>query len=329
MHSITQRTTTPAAPARDVVLDGLLDAELDFDPVARQGFINHLAMGLVAARRLGAGDEELAQSYRDTTSGSFLVPRERPDGLEPLTEEVRRRGARVVAAEHLTDLVAAPGSQFFHAVIRLELALDADHPGQVANALQNWSAHLRPLGRVPEPTGSRTFVEVLDALDHLARKGTVDATDLHALAASPAFRDTIDSLDVADDLDVLDQVAAAAAAAHARASNFTTLHLVTGTRAVRAMSQLTTPVTRRELTVRTAQAVAATWLSAGSPELADGEMAAAMRDAAPDDWADIGRLAVRSGDPHVVKLVYASCLEHDTTGDPIYRWLAAHQVGRV
>ena len=43
----------------DAALARLLDDELDYRPGARGGFISHLAMSLVAARRLGATAEEL------------------------------------------------------------------------------------------------------------------------------------------------------------------------------------------------------------------------------------------------------------------------------
>lgn len=314
-----------AAAEHDPVLDRLLDAELSFDPVARRGFINHTAMALVAARRLGAGDQDLERWFRDDASGDFLVPRGRPDWLAPETDDVRRRGARVVVAEQLPALVAAPGSQFFHAVIRLELALDADHPGQVANALHNWAEHDTPLGPAPAPAGDRRFAEVLDVLRAERLAGRLPEADASALATNDVFRSSFDTL--ADHPDLLDDVAATVAAIHTSADDFGTLHLVTGTRAARAVADLADEPTRRELARRTAQAVALLWASFGAPEPAGTTVLERRRAQAPSSWATTCRRAIDTGDHHVVKLVYAARLEHAATGDPLYRWLAARQAG--
>jgi hypothetical protein len=327
-------TTTPipsavdgSAPAaeHDPVLDRLLDAELSFDPIARRGFINHTAMALVAARRLGAGDEDLERWFRDDASGDFLVPRARPDWLAPETDDVRRRGARVVTAERLPALVAAPGSQFFHAVIRLELALDADHPGQVANALHNWADHDTPLGPAPAPAGERRFAEVLDVLRAQRLAGRLPEAAAGVLATHDVFRSTFDTL--AEGPDLLDDVAATVAAIHTSADDFGTLHLVTGTRAARAVADLVDDPTRRELARRTAQAVALLWATFGAPAPAGQAVLDRRREQAPSSWATTCRRAIDTGDHHVVKLVYAARLEQELTGDPLYSWLAARQAG--
>jgi hypothetical protein len=312
---------------RDAVLDELLDDELGFDPLAsRNGFISHLAMSLVAARRLGADDHDLRTMFREQTSGDFLVRRARPDWWDADTAEVARVGPAAAAAAALPGLVDAPGSQFFHAVIRLELAVDADHAGQVANAVRNWSEHRRPLGDEPSPSGDRMLEEILAELADARDAGDLDPSDQHEMAASTAFGSIVDDLD--PDVDAtLEQLARVAAAAHAGAANFATLHLVTGVRAIRAMAALTDGATRTSLARRGAQAVAATWLGVGGPGLADPAELDARRADAPTDWADIARRAVRNRDPHVVKLVYACRLEHDATGDPLYLWMAGRQVG--
>lgn len=313
------------AAEHDPVLDRLLDAELSFDPVARRGFINHTAMALVAARRLGAGDDDLERWFRDDASGDFLVPRERPDWLARETDDVRRRGARLVAAEQLPALIAAPGSQFFHAVIRLELALDADHPGQVANALHNWAEHDTPLGPAPTPAGDRRFAEVLDVLRAERLAGRLPETAAGGLATHDVFRSTFDTL--AERPELLEEVAATVAAIHTSANDFGTLHLATGTRAVQAVADLVDEPTRRELARRTAQAVALLWATFGAPEPAGPAELERRREQAPSSWATTCRRAIDTGDHHVVKLVYAARLEQEATGDNLYRWLAARQAG--
>jgi hypothetical protein len=317
---------TSDAHDHDPVLERLLDAELDYDPVARRGFINHTAMALVAARRLGAGDSDLERWFRDDTTGDFLVPRARPDWLGPLSDEVRERGADVVTAERLPQLVGAPGSQLFHAVIRLELALDAGHPGQVANALRNWADHDDPLGPAPDARRDRDVASVLAALREERVAGRLPELGAHELAQHPLVGELLDTLAVHDHL--LDELAASVAAIHADAGDFGTLHLVTGTRAVRAVADRLDDEARRELAVRAVQAVALLWLTFGAPAPADAEQLDRRR-AVPTDWATTSRRAIDTGDHHVVKLVYAARLEHATTGDPLYGWLAAREAGAL
>ena len=324
----TDSATTYAVP--DPVLDDLLDQELVYDPVARRGFINHTSMALVAARRLGATDDELVSWFRDDTSSGFLVERERPEWFVPEAAVVAARGRADATAAALPRLVGAPGSQFLHAVIRLELALDAGHDAQVANALHNWAEHSRPLtDRAPLPSGARTYAEVLAALSDLATSPAAadrfrDAST-HDLAADAEVRAVLSSLH--DSPALLDEIAAAVAAVHLADDSFGSLHLVTGTRAIRAVGRLADDDTAHELRHRAAEAIAALWLSFGAPRPADDATLDRVRRRVVQDWDTIGRAAIASGDAHVVKLVYAARLEEATTGDPLYRALAARQAG--
>ncbi len=325
----TRSAATPHA-APDPVLHDLLDQELAYDPVARRGFINHTSMALVAARRLGATDDELVSWFRADASSGFLIEGERREWLVPESAGVAARGRADAVTAALPGLVGAPGSQFLHAVIRLELALDAGHDAQVANALHNWAEHSRPLSdEAPRPSGTRTYAEVLSTLTDLA--GTRDGAQrfrdagTHDLAADAEVRAALSSLHDASDL--LDEVAAAVAAVHLADDSFGSLHLVTGTRAIRAVGALADDDTARQLRHRTAEAITALWLSFGAPRPADDATLDRARHAPVADWSAIGRAAIASGDAHVVKLVYAARLEETATGDPLYRVLAERQAG--
>lgn len=304
----TSTRTDPRVPVRNATLDRLLDAELDWSPLARNGFISHLAMGLIAAARLGASDHELVEMFDAGTAGDFLVPRDRPAELPGLTDEVTRRGTDAVVAERLPALIGNPGSQFFHAAIRLDLALDADHPGQVANALLNWSADAEAPADGPDGRGDASFAAMM------ARVADGDLGALHDLRA---------------DDDLLDQIAAWVAAVHSDPHDFGTLHYVTGTRAARAAAPLLDGADRRELGLRTAQALVLLTHRFGTRlPAAPDELDARRRSAVPG-WDELGRAALATGDPHVIKLTYACRLEEATTGDTLLRWVAARQNGAV
>ncbi len=318
-------TTAPLLRPTDHTLAALLDDELDLDPVARGDFINHLAMSLVAVRRLGGSDDELQAWYDVQTSGDFLVRRERPEWLVPETEQVWSRGIATVVSEQLPGLIGSPGSQFFHAAIRLEHAVDAGHSGQVAHALHNWADHDHPLPSPPSGRGDASFRDVLRAL----ASASGGAQDLprrsHDLAAAPWFVASMERLRVHDGL--LDEVSEAAIASHDEPRHFGTLHLVTGSRAAQALAPLLEPADRRELALRQAQAVAVTYVSMGAPPLAERRDDAVATPGDPTVWEPLGRCAIDSQDPHVAKLVYACRLEEVRTGNVRYREVATRQVG--
>ena len=312
-------------PAAAASLARLLDAELDYRPGARSGFISHLAMSLVAAARLGATADELQRWYDAQTRGDFLIPRTRPDTLAADVERIEDQGIEAEVRRRLPAVIVAPESQFFHAPIRLELAIDAGHAGQVANALENWEAHHTPLPERPDGDGDRRITEVVRRV--LGRPSAASAADLdvHGVAAEPWFTAEMARLQVDDQ--TLDELAALAAASHTAPRHFGTLHLVTGMRSLRALASYLEPADHRELSLRAAQAVAAAMLSFGV-SLPSDEQTSDRRAGAPTDWSGIARAALDSGDPHVVKLVYATMLEEQVTGDPLYRAIAASQVGR-
>ena len=306
-------------------LDRLLDDELDYRPGARSGFISHLAMSLVAASRLGASAEELQRWYDDQTSGDFLIARTRPASLDEPIERIGRDGIEAEVRRRLPAVIVAPESQFFHAPIRLELAIDAGHAGQVANALENWEAHDTPLPERPDGEGDLSVTEVVRRVLAHPSAGPASSLDVHGVAAQAWFVGEMAALRV--DERTLGSLAAIAAASHVEPRHFGTLHLVTGTRALRALTPYLGRDDQRELALRASQALAAAMVSFAAA-LPPDEETSARRASAPADWQGLARAALDSADPHVVKLVYASMLEEQATGDPLYRAVAATQVGR-
>lgn len=315
--------------SRQATLNRLLDAELDYSPRATGYFISHLAMALVAAHRLGADDEDLEGWYRAQTSDGYLVSRERPEWLGPDTARIEERGIEATVSEQLPALVGSASAQFFHAIIRLDLAVDAAHPGQVANALCNWGDVNTPIAPAPTGMGSASFAEVLSLLAADAEQFTGAGMDLGRVAATPGFTRAVDRMRVHDGL--LDEVAAAVIAHHTEPRDFGTLHLVTGTRAARALVGLLDGRSADELALRMAQAVAAALTGsgrlAGSTDRSDDAAGRHEHGPAVTGWDQISGLAIASGDAHTAKLVYACRLEEHATGDPIYRTVAARQVG--
>jgi len=303
----TGRSAIHASGDPAATLSRLLDAELNWGPIASGGYISHLAMGLVAAERLGASAEQLERHFHVTTSGSFLIPRERPQEVIELSTEIERRGIDAVVTERLPSMVGHPGAQFLHAAIRLDLAIDSQHPGQVANALINWSDDAVP----PEPD--------------LAGHGDASFAEVMALVANGDRDHALDHLHGSDDL--LDQISDWVTAVHDDPGDFGTLHYVPGTRAVRAVVGYLDDENRRTIERRLAQALVGFTDRFGFASPAGIDELDRRRATPVPDWDELGSLAVRSQDPHIIKLTYACRLEHERDGDPLHQWVAARQTG--
>jgi hypothetical protein len=317
----------PAVEPVDDRLSDLLEAEVAYDPVARGGYINHTAMALVAAWRLGADADQLDGWYRADVDSGFIRLRPEPEGLAEVRDEVLRRGTEAAVHHAGPALVHSPASQFFHAPIRLEYALDAGHTSQVANALHNWRFHGRALADLPDGGGGRPFADV--ARDVAAADGwrTVHRGDLDEVARAGWFTDLLGGADLASPT-LLDEVAAVAAAAHVAGGDIGSLHLVTGTRAARAIAPLLDADDARTLAARTAQAVAA-GLDPGAAPLPEAHELDALRHRPVPSWDAIAEAALASGDPHGAKLAYTCRREQEATGDALYAWLAARRCGLV
>jgi hypothetical protein len=327
--AVDRAPTTALEAHRDEALDRLLDDALGFDPVARGGFINHLPMSLVAARRLGADDATLQDWFDRQTRGDFLVPRDRPDGLDEAARRIDARGIAEEVRERLPAVVHDPFSQFFHAPIRVELAVNAAHAGQVADALRNWEAHVTPEHELgAHPGGEEGDLDFATVMGRVASRPEARAPHLPPapeVAASRWFRAELERLRLHDQL--LDEVEAFTLSTHARPRDFGTLHLVTGTRAARSLIGLLDANAADRLSWATARAVASAYLAFGSPAVADDDEWARRQERTIADWGVIGRRAVASRDPHVAKLVYACLLGSTRTGDVRYRIVAGRQVG--
>jgi hypothetical protein len=225
-------------------------------------------------------------------------------------------------------VAASPLSQFFHGPIRLEYALDAIHAGQVANALHNWQENPSELPDPSLPVDGEPRRRLLDVSRELVEGAPGRPSgrgSFRHTAESDWFRDVSGQVDLASP-NLLDELADVALRAHVAGDNFTTLHQVTGMRAVRVISAWLAPTDSARLAEAAAQALLLT-LGELHASLPDDQYLDHLRHEPAPGWADIAEAARASGDHHVVKLAYTARREEQATGDPAYRWLAARQSG--
>lgn len=322
---MTTETTTPRTSTRaSATLSGLLDDELAFSPSFRRHYSSHLAMQLVALHRLGAPPATLHSAFAAHANGD-PEPRTDWDALTERRHEVAGDGIAATVRARTPALVDAPGSQLFHPVIRLAYALDVGHEGQVAAALLDWETrrHVLP---VPTPSpGDRRLADIAAELAAHPTGTWHHSFDLDGIALRPEMRDALAG--VALDEHTLDDVSAFAIAAHTVADDFITLHLVTGARAIRVVSEWLSDDVAAHLAAHALPVMAVAYAAVGAPPLLGQTELDALRLGRLPSRERIAERAIGDGDPHVIKLADVALAEEERTSDPLYRVAAGRIVG--
>lgn len=317
------------------VLPALLDQGAAFDAEYGDGLSDHRPMALVALQRLGADAERLQAFARRYEQAMGLRPARAPAAWpsgEAWTGRLGDRGAWPAyrdlfrqwlqhegVAELLEQVLPAlmPGcaAAAFHGPIRLAYGLQAGHAGEVADGLAHWACFHQPLGALG-PMGDA--VDPLPLLRRL-RAGTstagLIAGRIADAARGGAVNRVIGRLQV--DAGTSERLARAAALAYAETGNFTALHLVTATHAMRVIAAQVD-----------ADAALPAWRWFWQA-WAHGVVAArlARKPAVPLlEWEQILPRAMASDDEHVVKLVDSAREEERAWGGDDWRRAASRAV---
>lgn len=317
-----------ATPSR--ALHHLLDESLRYPPEYGDHLSSHLPMALAALDGLGADEARLREFFAFYVR-RFDVPSDPPPLQSRFAAALAREGRDVVLREALPQLMRGVGAAAFHGVIRTAHAVESGHEGELAAALDYWTAQW---SRLPSPAAVAPDIDGvadwLDALDHRLLQADPDWLDTASTARlisdrmlqathTTAYRETVGRLRLAgrDPGALLHGLALSAAARHAATRHFTVLHMATGARAVRVL---------------------APWLPSGAEVLAPLFHAVAAASLASDTasaaprvpavrtdlgWPQVCALARTSDDDHVIKLVHAMAVQHAADPHPV--WLSAAQ----
>lgn len=333
----------PDSTQRGALLQELLDTACRAGPEYGPGYASHLPMALQALHDLGADDARLRGLLAQ------WLPRFAPLGElpppEPLADWPAQRGAmpayRALQARFLaalagqgTDAVLRESLPFlqtgvaaaaFHGMIRTAHAVEAGHAGELASALAYWACRWMPLPR-GEGTGAHldfpTWQARLQPEAGVTRApGQMISDSIAQVVRGPAFQALAGRLPGSPA--TLARMSALAAAGYAHSGDFTLLHLLTASRALRVLLPwYADPDDAIGLLV---DAFAAAWLASG----VEASSSASAADSAP--WADIVARALCSDDEHVIKLVHAARAEAAVHPyEPIYRsaaWRAVRPAG--
>jgi hypothetical protein len=324
-------------------LRSLLTENRTRDPEFGNGLSNHQSMALSALAALGADDEALATFARN------YAARLRPlrDAAPLVSEDFRAsigsrtalvgliqyfetalgtRGRSAVLGETLPALLPGLSGAAFHGLIRTAYALGAEDDAELAHALSYFVTVAGPLRPLPaaRPDASATARDLFEraATDTALKKGfsgklIVDA--MRSAADQPGVDDLVAALRVAPD--TLDDLAGAALALYVGSLDFTALHAVTSTHALRVVLPHL-PERDREPALRIHfQALLVAALTLRPPQ------SVPVAGPTPPDWPVLVARALASTDDHDVKFVF-TCREEARLRTPdAYRAAAALRLG--
>lgn len=329
---------------RDTTLRELLAQNRTKHPRYRGGLANHLSMVLCSQHALGASAarmRDFAQRY-----GAMLDPMPQTGpAVDPKTwrtaighddalsgfvkhfeSDLRERGRDVVVREALDALAPTSCSAAFHCLIRTAFGVRFDDDAEIAHGLAYWAVTAESLGelkpaerRERDPKALLERVRADAALSQARMTGGSISGRMQQAAQLEGFAGVANAIEI--DAETLDRIARAMLELYASTGNFTALHAVTGTHALRVLLPFANDP--EGLLRHHWQALVAAFIGIGAPrakELAAGSAPA---------WETIATPATASNDDHVAKLVFACHEEQAFRSGELYRFAAALRVGLV
>jgi hypothetical protein len=335
------------------ILANLLTESEAYDPEYGGGLCNHLPLALTALDQMGATPAQLNDYRRTHVSWLEKLPERAaaPDrewpfrkadhaGFIDLQADFRQRIARAgweaVLRTTLPDLAPGLSAAAFHGLIRTAMGVTSKHDGEIAAGLAYWAAHWQRLGvALGAPSESAPSADPLLLLERVRNDprfafdpkqapGLIDDAML-AVGGLAGFGEVIDWLDV--ELCGIAGIARAGGVLYAATGDFTALHTVTATQAV--MVLLPYVEEPKVLLPWLWQGLAAAYIAIGRPALPDADTIANWRATETPAWAELMRSALAQDDEHAVKLCYSAVTLGRLTGDRLFRWLAAREVGAL
>jgi hypothetical protein len=326
-----------AAPARRATLRELLAENRARDPEFGGGLSNHQSMALGALAKLGADDARLAgfadeyasrlRPLRDAAplvSDDFRASIGSPPALVGLVHrfeaDLAARGRRALLAEVLPALMPGVSGGAFHGLIRTAYALDAEEDAELAHALAYFVTVAEPLRELPAPRAAASLGPTASfaraEADPRLKRGfhgvrIVDA--LRPAAEQPLIDDVVADLHLGET--TLDELASFALDVYMRTLDFTAIHMVTSTHAIRLLlPYLPEPDVALRYQFQ-ALLVASLTIAASQNVPRPGPTL--------PSWSALTARALDSKDDHDVKLVFTCREEASVRAPDAYRAAAA------
>jgi hypothetical protein len=326
-----------------MILEKLFEENRRYSPIFGRGFSNHVSMGLIALKRMGADDERLKEFVH--SSMGMLEPISEPaveitgknfeeymgkiwafpsylDYYKKLHAKKSRESATNILTAHLPKLMPGLAGGAFHPLIRLAYSVEQEDEDEIIFSLAYFAASKGRLGNLPE-TGGKEFdpYAVLNAIRNNAEMRLEDKSgliyaSLKKAANLPAFASTVAGMNM--DESHLPRIAGTALAIYLSRENIATLHAVTGTHAFRLLLPYMEDIKTAVLALW--QAVCAVYVAVDAPILKEPQ----AKELPP--WDEIKMKSIPCHDVHTIKLVY-SCFEEDRLyNNYCYKIAALHRL---
>lgn len=331
-------SATTQGDERSAVLRELLAFNRTKHPRYRGGLANHLPMALCSQYSLGASSARLKEFA--TSYGAMLDPMpvggrpvdpkdwKRPLGHENALNgfvkffegELRERGREAALRDALEALAPSLSCDAFHCLIRTAFGVRFDDDLEIAHGLAYWAITSSSLGaiekveqREKEPALLVERIRGDAQLGKASISGSSIIGRMRQATGLPGFAQVAGALEVDEHTQA--RLAKETLAWFACTGNFTALHAVTATHALRVLLPFSGDA---ELLLRYHwQALAAAFIGIGAPRTRELPVGAAP------NWSAIQARAVASADDHDAKLVFA-CREEQALHDAdAYRYASA------
>jgi hypothetical protein len=311
---------------------------------------NHLSMAALALGWMGAEDDRIADfagHYRGRWSLQPLAPSTRRLTFEEWRQALGDLGCEAQAVAYFADSLATSGraatlhahlpllmrgigASAFHALIRTAYALEADDDAELACALGYWTMSWLDLG-LTEPAGETMRpLEVFETFG-AAFRPTAELPPglifhrMAAVVAHPSFEAFAGRYSPTPS--ALADLAAAVVVLFAATNDFTALHAMTSTHALRIVLPWTDD--RQNALAHHWRALLAAYGSMGAPAPPSEDEIARLRGAAMPGWAALRAAALASNDDHMIKSIYTAWREDEVYHDPLYALAAGRYAGLI
>jgi hypothetical protein len=238
-------------------------------------------------------------------------------------QRIAIQGRDAVLAGALPALIDGIGAAAFHSAIRAGYAVEQQDDRELASALESWQREFLalPVAAVTHTTPAAEALTKLAAATVRVEPRGLIATRMLAAAGDPAFAAVAQAVPASADLDAL---AVAAAVAFAESGDFTALHVMTGTYAMRALSRFV-PDPEAAMPAFWRAYAAAALVAGAIPSLEPGRLAA-LRAEAPRGWYELLVEAVAHDDEHVIKSTFTAWRLDEALRDPVFRTAARRYI---
>ena len=233
--------------------------------------------------------------------------------------ELEEKGLQLTLDKFLPELITGMGSAAFHGLIRLAYALELNLESEIAHALAAWTCTYQYLGKLPasgphDLASSYNAARETGLFENSVIKGENIIQRMVTVSKDPEFPKLVANLD-RNRLELSGLAEAVVTLYMSSSGNFTALHAVTSTHALRVLLPYLNQTSKSLALAYYWQALLAAAITFKTPALdvpLDNELKMS--------WDEIFILACQSTDEHVLKLVY-TCFEESKvyTGSDIYK----------